>query len=54
MEKLVKQHTAIVDAIADGDVPTAEAALRAHLREILNDLPEIARSRPEFFDDADG
>jgi DNA-binding GntR family transcriptional regulator len=54
MEKLVKQHTAIVDAIADGDVSAAEAALRRHLREILNDLPEIARSRPEFFDDADG
>lgn len=53
MEKLVEQHTAIVDAIAAGDVPAAEAAMRGHLREILNDLPEIARSRPEFFDDTD-
>lgn len=52
MEKLVKQHSAIVDAIAAGDMQAAEAAMRGHLREILNDLPEIARSRPEFFDNA--
>jgi GntR family transcriptional regulator, rspAB operon transcriptional repressor len=28
----------------------AEQALRMHLREILKSLPEIARSRAEFFD----
>lgn len=50
MEKLVEQHTDIVDAIAAGETKVAESAMRAHLREILNDLPHIAASRPEFFD----
>ncbi|AXS39716.1 GntR family transcriptional regulator [Breoghania sp. L-A4] len=54
LEKLVAQHTAITEAIASGDVPAAEAAMRGHLREVLNDLPVIAAERPEFFDDADG
>ncbi len=52
MEKLVRQHTAIVDAIAAADAPAAEAAVRLHLREILNDLPAIAASKPEFFEPA--
>lgn len=50
MEKLVEQHRAVVDAISDGDVGTAEKAMRTHLRAILTDLPEVARERPEFFD----
>ena len=53
MEKLVKQHAAVVDAIAADDALAAEAAIRGHLREIVNDLPAIARSKSEFFDDAD-
>ena len=51
-EKLVAQHTAIVDAIDAGDRQRAESALRGHLSEILNDLPAIALERPEFFDEA--
>ena len=51
MEKLIQQHTAIVDAIEAGDPARCEEALRYHLREILNDLPEISRERPEFFED---
>lgn len=50
-DRLVEQHTAIVDAIAEGDAGKAETAMRHHLREILNDLPAIAQERPEFFDD---
>jgi DNA-binding GntR family transcriptional regulator len=50
--KLVAQHTAIVDAIEAGSEPRAEIALRAHLREILNDLPAITLEKPEFFDEA--
>lgn len=48
--RLIEQHERIVDAIAAGDVGGAEQALRMHLREILKSLPEIARSREEFFD----
>jgi len=48
--KLVKQHAAVVAGIAAGDSAAAEGALRAHLREILDDLPAIARARPELFD----
>ncbi|MCC0026863.1 MAG: GntR family transcriptional regulator [Zhengella sp.] len=53
MDKLVEQHTAIVDGISGQNPDAAERAMRAHLREILNDLPAIAGSRPEFFEDAD-
>lgn len=52
LPKLVAQHGAIVEAIAAGDAASAEAAMRNHLREILNDLPAIAESTPEFFNDA--
>ncbi|WP_428424066.1 GntR family transcriptional regulator [Pararhizobium sp.] len=48
--RLIDQHERIVDAIATGDVAQAEDAVRTHLREILKSLPEIARSRAEFFD----
>ncbi|MDE1992874.1 MAG: GntR family transcriptional regulator [Rhizobiaceae bacterium] len=48
--RLIEQHERIVDGIAAGNMSEAEAALRMHLREILKSLPEIARSRAEFFD----
>ncbi|TCO71314.1 GntR family transcriptional regulator [Rhodovulum euryhalinum] len=50
MAKLIDQHAAIVDAIASGDIPRANAAMRGHLREILGDLPEVIAANPEFFD----
>lgn len=50
MEKLVEQHAAIADAIAEGDDQAAEAAIRGHLREILDDLPKIAAEKPDFFE----
>ena len=46
---LILQHVRIVDAIAQNDVAGAEAAIRAHLREILKSMPEVAKSRPELF-----
>ncbi|MDF1608877.1 GntR family transcriptional regulator [Hoeflea sp. YIM 152468] len=49
--KLVSQHSAIVEAIASADPEAAIAAMRGHLREILNDLPEIAESNPQFFEE---
>jgi len=49
---LIAQHAAIVEGIAAGDEARAEAALRAHLREILTDLPAIAEARPGLFETA--
>ena len=48
--KLVEQHAAIVDGIDTGDPGRAETAMRAHLREILSDLPTIAREHPDYFE----
>lgn len=50
-QKLIDQHHAIVDALRAGDAEGAEQAMRLHLREVLHDLPEIARSRPDYFID---
>lgn len=50
MRKLVDQHAALVAGIAAGDGARAEAALRLHLREVLNELPQIVKSNPAFFD----
>lgn len=49
---LIEQHERIVDGIEAGDKAGAESALRSHLREILNSLPEIARTRSELFEGA--
>lgn len=46
---LIVQHAGIVEAIAANDVTAAEAAMRAHLREILKTMPEVAKARPELF-----
>jgi len=47
---LVRQHTAIVEALARGKRASAEAAMRRHLREILTTLPMIAAEHPELFE----
>ncbi|MFB4311596.1 GntR family transcriptional regulator [Actinomadura sp. GTD37] len=39
------QHLAIIDAIAAGDPDAAERAARAHLRSVIETLPEIDRRR---------
>ncbi|SEN24469.1 DNA-binding transcriptional regulator, GntR family [Paracoccus alcaliphilus] len=49
---LIIQHARIVDAICTNDVTGAEAAMRAHLREILKSLPEVEKARPELFNTA--
>lgn len=48
-QKLIEQHGAIVQSLRIGDTDAAEQAMRLHLREVLNDLPEIAAAQPEFF-----
>ena len=52
-ERAVEQHHAIVEAIAKGDVPAADAAMRTHLRQIMTDLPIMAQLRPNHFDSLD-
>lgn len=49
---LLAQHEAVTDAIAKRNPAAAEAAMRSHLRQILDDLPEIAAERPEYFEPA--
>lgn len=49
----IAQHEAIVDAIVRNAPADADRAMRMHLRQILVDLPEIAKLRPEFFEDPD-
>jgi GntR family transcriptional regulator, rspAB operon transcriptional repressor len=47
--KLVRQHTAIVDAIEKASPDRAERAMREHLRLIMDDLPSIEAQHPNFF-----
>ena len=53
IERLVAQHTAVFDAIAAKDPVRAEAAMRLHLRTILQDLAVHQSRTPEIFDAAD-
>ena len=48
---LVDQHEAILDAVLQGDAQQAEAAIRHHLRRVLDDLPQTITTRPELFTD---
>lgn len=50
MDRLVQQHTAIVDAIAQRDAGSAEQSARHHLREMLDYLPGVVAANPDFFD----
>lgn len=51
--RLVEQHDAILDAIEAHDMARAEAAMRAHLSEILTSLPLLERTHPDLFDSKD-
>lgn len=50
LDKLIDQHSQIVEAIARQDAHGAEKAVRLHLREVLTDLPAIIAAHPETFD----
>jgi len=52
LPELIRQHRAIAIAIAAGNPDQAEAAMRAHLREILASLPRIAQAHPDYFEPA--
>ncbi|MEZ5797804.1 MAG: GntR family transcriptional regulator [Paracoccaceae bacterium] len=48
-ERLIAQHSEVVEAIRAGDPTRAAAAMRLHLREIVADLPGIIAGLPNFF-----
>ena len=50
IEKLIQQHTAMVDAIEKGDIDAAVSATRTHLREILKVLPSIFEANSDLFE----
>lgn len=54
VEKLIAQHTSIVDCIETGNRTRANQAIRHHLREVLIDLPQILAASPEFFELPEG
>jgi DNA-binding GntR family transcriptional regulator len=53
-DALIAQHHAIINQIEAGEVAGANSAIRFHLREVLNDLPQIVASNAQFFDLPDG
>jgi DNA-binding GntR family transcriptional regulator len=44
------QHLAIIEAICSGDSEAAEAAMRNHLRSVIEVLPEVEKSPSPRFD----
>lgn len=46
---LVSEHTAIVDAVAAGDVARAQAEMRHHIGMVLPRLDLLRTRRPQFF-----
>jgi len=44
------QHTAIVDAIDDGDAEAAAVGMRIHLRRLLQFIDQMAEIHPEYFE----
>lgn len=47
----IAQHEAILAALRLGSAEEAERATRAHLRQMLSELPAIAETYPEYFTD---
>ncbi|WP_204112430.1 GntR family transcriptional regulator [Shimia biformata] len=50
-QSILDHHRAIVAGVVAGNPDRAEQAMRAHLNAINDDLPEIAKSMPELFED---
>lgn len=47
----IAQHRDILEAVRRGARDEAEHAIRAHLRQILTELPRIAEEHPDYFAD---
>ncbi|WP_050452904.1 GntR family transcriptional regulator [Candidatus Burkholderia verschuerenii] len=50
-EAVVRDHTAIVDAIDRGDADAAAAAMRTHLSDTLSQIEQIRAGHPDFIPD---
>jgi DNA-binding GntR family transcriptional regulator len=50
--EMIEQHRRVVSAVADHDADGAEALLRDHLRNVLQELPRIRAQHPGFFEEA--
>jgi len=48
-DRLIEQHTAVVDAIAAHDPEAADTAMQSHLRDVLPGFEALAILHPEFF-----
>ena len=46
---VLRQHGAVVQALADRDPDAAAAAMRAHLANVPDSLPDLVRQRPHLF-----
>lgn len=49
-DSVLAQHRHLVARIAAGDPEGAEAAIRSHLRAVLDDLPKVMETHPQFFE----
>ncbi|MGC3872184.1 GntR family transcriptional regulator [Halomonas sp. GXIMD04776] len=52
IDKLIDQHTRIVDTIARRDIEAAASAMAVHQREIWQSLPDLVRRFPAMFEDS--
>ncbi|HEV3034661.1 MAG TPA: GntR family transcriptional regulator [Solirubrobacteraceae bacterium] len=50
LSEMLSEHRQIVDAVAEGDVPAAEDALRHHLRMVPSQLPRLQQQHPDYFE----
>lgn len=50
LDKLIREHEAIIEAIDQRNPDKAIAAMRTHLNGILSDLPRIEADNPELFE----
>lgn len=50
MDVLVEDHRRLTEAVATADAAGAATVMQLHLRRVLDDLPDIRRSFPQFFE----
>jgi len=50
LTEMLSEHRQIVDAVAQGDGPAAETALRHHLRMVPSKLPLLQQQHPDYFE----
>ena len=52
LDVMIEQHRTVLSAVADHDADGAEALLRDHLRNVLQQVPRIRAQHPSFFEEA--